>query len=219
MRALVSLKYVFNISIIFLFVRANVMANPKEFNPTKGLRSASSFSDLKIGKLQKSPMRTSGNSMEAVINDYLPQINKFQKKNLKFTVKTSNEDRKGRTHHRLKQTYNGIPIYGAQIILHCDGDDCSSVNGKWIDYLELSTEPAINRSDAYDSLLTALETTGEASFSLQEEPELIIIGKKLAYVLRVKTATENGKPMGHWEYYLDANTGEVLKRHTLIRGY
>ncbi|RTL47191.1 MAG: hypothetical protein EKK53_00155 [Burkholderiales bacterium] len=59
------------------------------------------------------------------------------------------KDRHGGTHLTYKQTYNGLPVFGAELKTHFDaGDNLTVVNGTFVPDISLNTSPARGSADA-----------------------------------------------------------------------
>ena len=129
-----------------------------------------------------------------------------------LVLKKKLKDAMGMTHIRLKQVYQGVPVYGAEVMVHYlpGGKKVRALNGTFIPYLALKTQPAID-SDAAIAIVREIQAQGV----LWEEPILRIYsghidpavwGNHLAWLVRIYDETEPSKNL----YVVDAHTGEVL---------
>ena len=121
----------------------------------------------------------------------------------------------GLTHHRYSQSYQGIPVWGAGLVLHSNQQgDVLSMDGKFIPTPSgISTNPRINKSKAmgivrsdlglttYSATSTEIESTGElVIYADENNPNPVLAWK-------VKTGTSLIKQT----YTLvDANSGESI---------
>jgi Zn-dependent metalloprotease len=116
------------------------------------------------------------------------------------------------THVRLKQVHGGVPVYGAEVRVHYvpGGKKVHVVNGKFIPYLALNTQPTLD-SDTAIAIVREIQEKGV----LWEEPELRIYsghidpavwGNHLAWLVRIYDETEPSRNL----YVIDAHTGEIL---------
>jgi hypothetical protein len=116
-----------------------------------------------------------------------------------------------RNHVRFQQTYNNVPIVGAQVLVH------SNLQGQVTmvqnDYMQgfkvangqvLAGEAARNiaRADLQASLKGATLSDGKV--------EELIAPYKEEYYYIWKIAIPTRDPFGYWVYHVDAGTGEIL---------
>jgi Zn-dependent metalloprotease len=122
------------------------------------------------------------------------------------------KDSMGMTHVRLKQVHGGIPVYGAEVMVHYapGGKKVRVVNGTFIPYLALNTLPTLD-SDTAIAIVREIQEQGV----LWEEPVLRIYsghidpavwGNHLAWLVRIYDEAEPSRNL----YVVDAHTGEVL---------
>jgi Zn-dependent metalloprotease len=129
---------------------------------------------------------------------------------LVFNRKT--KDAIGMTHVRMNQVYRGVPVYGAEVIVHFapGGRKVRAVNGKFIPYLTLNPKPTV-ASDSAIAIVRDIQVQGV----LWEEPVLTIYsgqidpavwGNHLAWLVRIYDKAEPSRNL----YVVDAHTGEIL---------
>lgn len=133
------------------------------------------------------------------------------KQNLK--VKNKESDKLGMTHVRLQQTKNGVPVEGAELIVHYDKTGTvDSVNGQYNNEVAakaINTSPAISS----DKALSVAKIAVSAPNKLEYEPktELVVYPfngqEHLAYKVNVNFL---GEQPGNWFVFVDAATGEVV---------
>jgi Zn-dependent metalloprotease len=122
------------------------------------------------------------------------------------------KDAIGMTHVRLQQVHGGVPVYGAEVIVHYvpGGKKVRVVNGKFIPYLALNTQPTLD-SDTAIAIVREIQGQGV----LWQEPVLRIYsghidpavwGNHLAWLVRIYDEAEPSRNL----YVVDAHTGEVL---------
>ncbi len=146
-----------------------------------------------------------------------------------FFVKKINTDDLGQNHIRMQQQFQGLPIYGSEIIVHEKDGDIHLVNGQYYPTPQLADiVPTINLQNANQAARNDVETfstfknltTEEKKYVAGEQfqSELVIYhpnknikNPKLAYHITViPNLTER------WEYLIDAETGEVLNKYSSI---
>ena len=129
----------------------------------------------------------------------------------------------------FEQTYRGLPVFGAMLKAQVDRQgDLTSVNGYAAPDLALSTTPRVSEADAARAAVGTVranppghegdaDTTGirAGSTDLQVYRQGAVKGETgpavLAWVVEVTNAT-NVRDM----VFLDANTGKLLNRYSLI---
>lgn len=164
--------------------------------------------------------RTSSNASNAL--DYLEENEKKTglknpKKNLK--QKETEKDSLGMTHVRFSQTINGVPVEGAEVVVHySENDELVSVNGSHFPGVE---EEAIDTtpSESVMKAVQAAKKAVEAPEQLEYDPvsELVVYPfdgeNHLAYKVNVNFLGE--KP-GNWFVFVNANSGEVIDQYNAI---
>ncbi len=112
-------------------------------------------------------------------------------------------------HVRFRQTYKGIPVYGAEVVVTRRARDqrITFVSSRYVPNLELSrTTPDLSPTQAQQVALSRLPFRSVQSVT---EPELVVYpqGKgRLAWRVVVNAMD----PIGDWEMFVDAHTGEVF---------
>ncbi len=112
-------------------------------------------------------------------------------------------------HVRFRQTYQGIPVYGAEVVVTRRARDqrITFVSSRYVPRLNLSrTTPDLPAAKAREVALSRLPFRSVLSVS---DPELVIYpeGKgRLAWRVVVNALD----PIGDWEMFVDAHTGEVF---------
>ena len=111
----------------------------------------------------------------------------------------------GRTHERLAQYYQGVPVYGADITRQTDGGLTRSVFGVVYQDIDLETTPKVSVEIAQ----AVIEDLARAPMNPGVHPELTVLpldagGYTLTYTGRVFTGTD-------WHvYFIDAHTGGLV---------
>jgi thermolysin len=111
----------------------------------------------------------------------------------------------GRAVERLSQVYEGLPVFGAQVIRQMDGRSIISVTGRLYEPVEIDVVPAISAASATEAALAAIgpgaQVHGEVTLGILP----VESGYRLAYRVEVRS---------EWairEMYVDARTGSVLR--------
>lgn len=141
------------------------------------------------------------------------------------------KDRIGFTHHRYQQTYAGTPVEWAVIIAHEKEGKLQSVNGDFYAGINPVNMPLLNPEKAVEAAIGhigarvykwELKEEEEAvrkalenpAFSYDPKTELVILpigegaGTEFRYAYKCDIYAH--EPMGRWDIYVDAQTGEKL---------
>jgi len=133
-------------------------------------------------------------------------------------------DEQGQYHVKFQQQYNGVPIYGSEVIVHGTNEGMNAVNGRYQATPDIATvTPSLTGTAARTTAaqdLGEILVPGEHHLDIfnDHEPlkqELVIYptvhGPTLAYhVTAYKNIVER------WEYFVDAHTGNILRKHESI---
>lgn len=115
----------------------------------------------------------------------------------------------GLKHVRLAQQYQGLPVYGGQMIAHFDPEGVlKAINGTFIEGIKLDPAARLSGVEATEVATTDLESffgSGEP-----EDAELVIFPWEGTNYLAWRMVIWSDTPMGRWEYFVDAKTGEVI---------
>ena len=132
-------------------------------------------------------------------------------------------DELGMDHVKFGQVYNGIPIYGSEVIVHGDTKSINSLNGRYYATPEsIKTTPSITQDKASEITRTDL---GDIKLNILDKfklfsenhnsSSLVLLptteGLKLAYHITIYKNI-----VSRWEYFIDATNGKVLEKHESI---
>jgi len=140
-----------------------------------------------------------------------------------FTIENIALEPNGRAHIKMNQQYKGIPIWGAEIILHAQAGLINKMNGNYFKTPDMQNgAPSIKNSDAFDIALNDIkkytvvdQKTVEAyknTLCKATESTLVYLEKKdqsgfnlCWHIVFHPNVREN------WAYFIDALDGSVLK--------
>ncbi len=141
----------------------------------------------------------------------------FKVENLANSVRELNvvEDQFTGDHHvRLQQTYNGIPVEGADFYVTVALDKAIGYSGKIIPDLAIDTSTSLTESDA-NNIATNLV---KGNITLVSDPELVIVEKSPRNFTVAYKTTVSGYDFA-WVTFVDAKTGRVLSRYNNVQNY
>jgi Zn-dependent metalloprotease len=126
----------------------------------------------------------------------------------------------GFSHVRLDQVYQGLPVFGRQLVVHLDAQgQVVAANGQFHPDIELATEPAITPEQA---IATALENLRReqllpfelAKIAIAPAPEdtrlAIYVDGSGAATLVWQVTIFTASPLGQWSYFINARRPVVV---------
>lgn len=202
------------------FSASNVLAKPQDSQGTFEKAWNENANVPVFVKEKHAAKRASSSAANAL--DYLESNKeKIGVKNPKKTlaVKKVEEDELGMTHVRFNQTKDGIPVEGAEVVVHYnEKNELVSVNGSHVPKLE---EAAINTvsSVSKNSALATAKKAVNAPSELAADPttELVVYpfeGENyLAHKVNVNFL---GEEPGNWFVFVDAKDGKVIDQYNAL---
>lgn len=140
-----------------------------------------------------------------------------------FEVMSVREDELGQTHVKMQQVYNGVKVYGAEIVLHAKQAAVNLFNGTYYPTPTLeNVTPSLNANQALErakedlATFTTVKNLTAAEQLLigndQDAAELVIYHKDRNHETAFLAWHVTVYPhlMGHYQYFIDAQTGEVI---------
>jgi bacillolysin len=126
----------------------------------------------------------------------------------------------GYRHVRLDQMYQGLPVFGGQVIVHFDGQGTArSVNGRYRPVAGLGTAAAVTADQALTTARADQQALANPVGAVGSGPSLVVYARnvdpKLAWQL-VLTYDNGQGVVGRWRYWIDALTGEILFKYNDI---
>ena len=160
----------------------------------------------------------------------LQPILQLENPELEFKVHDIKTDNNNRSHVRLSQLYKGIPVYGAEVMVHMNEYGIGeSFNGNYYNFNEnIDPIPAISEQLAVDKVGAHLGgdkplsplTSQERQLVQHEEPiaTLCIYHDKSLVTLPVLAyhIIYCPKLQERWEYFVNASTGTILHRFQTV---
>jgi Zn-dependent metalloprotease len=186
------------------------------------------FAESKTGKGIAFNSRSQESTLEACYS-YLTEIKKAMRisdpKN-EFVAFDNWNDELEMQHIKMQQQYEGIEVYGGQIILHGSKGAINKVNGTYFPTPSLNDLiPSVQSEDALETVIQNLKTItvykeieeSEFSFVSHSTPisKLVIYHKdrnlndeKLVWHISI-----HPNLLEHWYYFVDAKTGEIIESY------
>ena len=112
----------------------------------------------------------------------------------------------GRTHERFAQRYKGVPVFGGDVTRQTNAGTTVSLFGTMYNDIDMAVDPALT----VDAALAVIKRESGVDLGTTRAPQLMILpldgGYRLVY--HAKTFSDAGA----FEYFIDANTGAVVRR-------
>ncbi len=121
-------------------------------------------------------------------------------------------DKFGMTHVRLQQVVHGVPVWGAQMLVHFDAEGhIRAVNGTYLPGTTVDTTPAIDFDQAVRLARTNLLVDERAALN-QDQSKLVVYRRNGTTVLAWKVQIFADNPLGNWTIFVDAHNGSIVHR-------
>lgn len=112
----------------------------------------------------------------------------------------------------LKQYHNGVPVEGGEYRVHIqENGSVDMVNGHYYPNISISTESSISSDAAISVGKSDLMLSG-ADENMTKAELVIYPQNDSTFTLTYKTQLYSNEPLASWLYYVDAHTGEILKK-------
>ncbi|MBK8051809.1 MAG: M4 family metallopeptidase [Saprospiraceae bacterium] len=176
------------------------------------------------GKLKVSGRR--GTSPQNLAMEYLTtagSVMKINQPEKEFSITSVETDELGMTHVRTRQEKDGVPVYGAEVLMHGRNNSFDFLNGTFYPSIEdLNTKPSLNPALAKQIVEKNLESISAYSDEvkmlfkgIKENSELVVYPYDGAFHLAYHV-TKYKNIIDRWEYFIDAHTGEVINKYQSI---
>ncbi len=152
---------------------------------------------------------------------------------VKPVYETVNTDNSGNEHYIYKQFFNGTEIENECLVVHKNKKESTvSITGKLSTIKGAVLSPAINE-EQINSKIRNIFSDSEIDYSMinimnqnrtKNNSKLIFPNSSLVYLktgedykLVYKTIVSVKEPYNNWQIYVDAVTGEVVKKNSLVK--
>jgi thermolysin len=172
--------------------------------------------ELVSGNLGKAAV--AGTEIQTTIEFFSENVGAFKMTSPaeELVVNRIERDPKGNQHARFDQYYRGFRVCRGQMISHFDRDgNLVTVNGRYWPGITLSTSPTVTAAVAEQTALADVSAEHEGLKASETELQVLPWEGKYYLVWHLKLMTSH--PKERWEYFVDANTGEVVYSASLIR--
>ncbi len=124
-------------------------------------------------------------------------------------------DSLGKSHERLAQSFRGVPVFGAQAIVHLNDDgSIASITDRLARNLKVDTTPKLRAEEAQQ--IAIAQVGGSRALQADPKVDLQILPEsngdvRLTYRVQLETRTDKGEPSLP-NLFIDAHSGEVVKQ-------
>ncbi|WKN42607.1 M4 family metallopeptidase [Tunicatimonas pelagia] len=160
-------------------------------------------------------------------NLYLDEVSELMQisaPNDEFVPKQQWTDVRNNRHLRLQQQYQGIDIYGSEIIVHANQRAVQGLNGRYMPTPHLlNTNPSITDTDAIQAALGQLEAVSYLNETQKKLLQYTGPEAKLVILPNWETGTPQlawqvmARPnmLDYWEIMIDAQSGALIQKTNL----
>ncbi|WP_241758903.1 M4 family metallopeptidase [Pyxidicoccus parkwayensis] len=127
----------------------------------------------------------------------------------------------GKVHERLTQSVAGVPVFGAQSIVHLNGDgSIASITDKFARDLKVDTQPGIGSDRAIQAAVAQMAAgsvlTSAPKVDLQILPNALGKGGQLTWRVQLEAVSAEGEPQQP-NIFVNAQTGETALKFDNIK--
>lgn len=160
-------------------------------------------------------------SNAVAVLDNLAPLYQFRDAANEFAARPAEPDTLGFHHVRLEQRYQGLRVFGGQLIVHFNrAGQAYQVNGEYVADINVALVPKLAKEQAVPLAQADLAAMSRPTGRLTRGPELVVFARnvapQLAYELTLSYEDSKDGP-GQWRYWIGALTGEVLLRYDDIQ--
>ena len=127
-------------------------------------------------------------------------------------VSRVDKDAVGATHVRLNQFYRGLPVFGAQVVVHMNDRGITAINGLYVPDVKISAKPNLSADQA---VTAALRVAGSGLNVVRNQLSIYRKGLLEGYngqsVLAYSVDLTDGKAI-NVQIWVDATKGAILNR-------
>jgi Zn-dependent metalloprotease len=134
-----------------------------------------------------------------------------------WDILKTESDSLGMSHVRMQQRFNGLEVFGSQIIVHIANDKVNAVNGQYTSSMQLSTKPKIDLDTAYKTTVEQLKFTRPvltSSSLVIFNPAMLDSEKRSTNHLAYKLIIEDQAIRDSFTVFVEAGTGKELLKYS-----
>lgn len=124
----------------------------------------------------------------------------------------------GTSHVRFQQIWKGLPVKDAVYLVHVrKNGKIDMANGTYYPQIQAPAVPLLSETIA---LQTAEQNLGRSMIEPRERSaELVVYPSGEEFLLAWKVELQFQKPLGDWQYYIDAESGTILEKQNRMIGF
>ncbi len=213
---IIALALIFSIALTPALFAGQDINNTTKANQIQNVERIDTFMESKNGVPRYvegalSAPTAASSQVDAALTYFQNNENVYKLSNVAADMQVSRivEDDLGMRHIRFQQHYEGLPVIGQEMMAHFGSDGVlKTVNGILEPKIKLETTPSIQSAEAVSIADTDLQNffgKGEPDM-----PELVVFPWEGNTYLAWRMFLYSNSPMGRWEYFVDAHTGDVI---------
>ncbi|HEX9923375.1 MAG TPA: M4 family metallopeptidase, partial [Anaerolineae bacterium] len=110
------------------------------------------------------------------------------------------------THFRFQQRVQGVPVWGAQMLVHTRNGQIAALNGHYQPDITIDPNPQITADQAE---AIARDELNSSQAALEEAVTLVVMTYHTEPTLTWLVKLYSEDPLGRWYYFIDAHSGQV----------
>lgn len=172
-----------------------------------------------ITGLKSRTSKNVANDVQAVFDDLSPlYAQKSGAKKAKLVTESETVSKlTGEKHVRLKQSYSGLPVIGADVVGHVSKDgNLYQIDGDYVADVTVGTTPSVTSKQAVEA---AVATYGKQPKFKVSKPELAILseasGQNLVWQFDASFETKKNGP-SKIRYVVDAKSGKTIRSYETV---
>ncbi|GAB3335060.1 hypothetical protein GCM10027299_43760 [Larkinella ripae] len=136
-----------------------------------------------------------------------------------FQIKSTETDQLGQTHVRMAQTFQGIPVYGRELVAHLKNGTVTLLNGQYsliknaTVTARLSLEQATERAFRDVGSESVVRTFGQNLFDMKPSQGALCLYPVADKTVLAYEITIRPNLVERWQYMVDAQTGAILNKY------
>ncbi len=134
-----------------------------------------------------------------------------------FKILKDVTDKMNHRHVKFQQQVGGVPIFGAEIVIHGENGKFETMNGRYFPTQKLNTKPSISEQKLNNNLEEYVDTKVLYEGQLVEAPssELTFFSSDSLSLQLAWKVKYHSSMIEAWEALVDAHTGDLIHKYSI----